>query len=374
MVFGTRPEAIKLAPVIRALNKWSESFRCVVIATGQHTDLVEPLIKLFGFRVDHNLALMQPGQSPNTLSARAMLGLETVLTQEKPDVVLVQGDTSSALAAALAAFHLRIPVGHIEAGLRTGEPNNPFPEEMNRRLITQLATWHFAPTSSNRRTLLGEGVPNSAVFVTGNTVVDALLTIRRHVPPSMKLTAILQRAERRRLLVVTMHRRENLGAVMVGCLEALHEFVERHGDVELVFPVHPNPAVRSAAQSVLGETPRVQLVEPLDYADFLALVSQAWLIASDSGGIQEEAPTLRKPLLILRETTERPEAVRVGAARLIGTSPRKLAASLEAAYADDSWHRHLRTVVNPFGRGDSAVRIITALAQALGVPLRKEAA
>lgn len=374
VIFGTRPEAIKLAPVIQALNTQEQAFRYVVIATGQHTQLVQPVIDLFGMRVAYNLGLMQPGQSPNTLTARAMSALEPILTQEKPDAVLVQGDTSSALAAALTAFHLRIPIGHIEAGLRSGDVSNPFPEEMNRKLITKLASWHFAPTGANRRQLLAEGVADKAIFVTGNPVVDALLTIRRRVPPSERVQAILRQAASRRILVVTMHRRENLGEVMAGCLSALRHFVQRHADVELVFPMHPNPAVRCTAQTVLGDTERVQLVEPLDYPDFLALLSRAWLIASDSGGVQEEAPTLRKPLLILRETTERPEAVQVGAARLVGTSPRRLRATLEAAYGDVSWPRHLRTIVNPFGRGNSAGRIVAALAKVLGVSLRKEAA
>lgn len=374
VIFGTRPEAIKLGPVIRAINMQEQAFRCVVIATGQHTHLVQPVIDLFGIRVDYNLGLMQPGQSPNTLTGRAMTTLEPILTQEKPDAVLVQGDTSSALAAALTAFHLRIPIGHIEAGLRSGDASNPFPEEMNRRLITRLASWHFAPTGTNRRQLLAEGVADKAIFVTGNPVVDALLTIRRRVPPSERLRGILRQAGSRRILVVTMHRRENLGEVMAGCLDALRRFVQRHADVELVFPMHPNPAVRSIAEAVLGNTERVQLVEPLDYPDFLGLLSRAWLIASDSGGVQEEAPTFGKPLLILRETTERPEAVQVGAARLVGTSPQRLAALLEAAHADVSWPQHLRSIINPFGRGKSAGRIVAALAELLGVSLRKEAA
>lgn len=374
VVFGTRPEAIKVAPVIHALSRQPECFRTVVVSTGQHRELVRPFVDLFGIRVDHDLDLMRPGQTPNTLTARAMLALEPVLAQERPDVVLVQGDTSSALAAALTAFQLRIPVGHIEAGLRSGDLFNPFPEEMNRRQISHLATWHFAPTSANRRLLLAEGVPDKAIFVTGNPVVDAVRTIRHRVPPSSRLQQILAAAEDRRILAVTMHRRENLGDIMVGCLTALREFVLSHKDVELVFPMHPNPAVRSVAETVMQDAPRVQLVEPLDYADFLGLLDHAWLIASDSGGVQEEAPTLRKPLLVLRETTERPEAVRVGAARLVGTSPAKLRQMLENAYSDDEWPRHLKSVVNPFGQGDSALRIVAALAKVLRVPLRKEAA
>jgi UDP-N-acetylglucosamine 2-epimerase (non-hydrolysing) len=373
IVLGTRPEAIKLAPVIRELLARSQEFRPVVIGTGQHADLVRPMLDLFQISLDYDLGLMQPRQTPTSFTALALAALEPVLQTVAADAVLVQGDTCSAVAGAWAAFHLRIPVGHVEAGLRSGDAANPFPEEMNRRLITRLASWHFCPTAGNRRHLLAEGVPDQTIFVTGNPVVDALLTIRNRVLPSERCQQIIQAAQGRRILVLTLHRRENQGDIMAGYLTVLRDFVASHADVELVFPVHPSPAVRAIAHGILGGTARVQLVEPLPYADFLALVQEAWLIASDSGGIQEEAPTLGKPLLVLRQTTERPEAIRAGVARLVGQSSARFRTLLEQAYADDRWTCHLRQVVNPFGKGDSAQRIVTALARVLGVSLHKVA-
>ncbi len=366
-VLGTRPEVIKLAPVLRALRARPERFRTITVNTSQHLDLVEPSRRLLGVAFDIDLDVMRPGQGLNQLCARIMAALDPVLVAEAPQVVLVQGDTTSALAGALAARYRHLPVAHVEAGLRTDDPDRPFPEEMNRRLITRLASLHFAATRHNVRTLLAEGVPEDTVVLTGNPVVDALIDITGRCSPSQRVRGLLSELGDRRLIVLTTHRRENFGAAMRGHLEVLRRFIERHEDVVLVFPVHPNPAVREAAFETLGAATRVWLVEPLDYAEFLYLLMRAWLIVSNSGGVQEEAPSLGKPLLILREDTERPEAVECGIARLVGESPARLANALdEIEGADDSWMRHAGRCENPFGRGDAGRRIAEALSLFLG--------
>lgn len=362
-VFGTRPEVIKFAPVLRELASRSTEFESIAVASGQHTDLLTPFVKIFDVALNHHLQVFQAGQSLSSLCSRILSALDPIIVETQPDAVLVQGDTTTALAAALASFHRRVPVGHIEAGLRTGNPAQPFPEETNRRLITQVATWHFAATARNRRALLGEGVERANVFVTGNPVVDALQGILARKQRSARLNDLLAATCDLRRIVLTTHRRENFGAEMSGNLRVLGEFVKRHADVALIFPVHPNPAVQAAAREALDGLPRVWLTEPLDYLDFIGLLSECWLIVSDSGGIQEEAPTLGKPLLVLREVTERPEAVECGVARLVGGSPHRLDIALKDAYWQpaDAW----KCVPNPFGRGDSARQIVDALEQCL---------
>jgi len=366
MVFGTRPEAIKLAPVIRALKAYRGDFRTINVATAQHTDLLYPLVRSLGIEVDYDLRAMESGQTLNGVCARVLAALDGVLAQEAPGMVIVQGDTTTALAAALAAFNRGVPVGHIEAGLRSGDPRNPFPEEMNRRLISRLATYHFAATEGNRAQLLSEGVDSRQVFVTGNPVVDSLkefLTTPSELPA---IREVLEQTEGLRRIVLTTHRRESFGDVMTENLKALRRFVRRREDVALIFPVHPNPAVVEAARKVFHHRERIHLVEPLPYAEFIRLLAQAWLIVSDSGGVQEEAPTLGRPLLILRENTERPEAVESGVARLVGGAVR-LAAMLEEAYEPGSWAEGVREIENPFGRGDSGPRIARVVAALFGV-------
>jgi UDP-N-acetylglucosamine 2-epimerase (non-hydrolysing) len=365
-IFGTRPEVIKLAPVIHELQKRSREFQTITVASGQHTDLLMPFEQLFELPVHHRLNVLQTGQSLNALVGRMIAALDPILEKETPDLVLVQGDTSTALAGALAAFHRRIPVGHVEAGLRSGDPSRPFPEEMNRRLITRLATWHFAATPRNRRNLLAEGIDRGSIAVTGNPVVDALKWILHRHQRSERLTDLLRQTHAKRRLIVTTHRRENLGHEMSANLQVLQEFVAEHPDVALIFPVHPNPAVQQIATKVLAGHERVWLTEPLDYLDFIGLLSESWLIASDSGGIQEEAPTLGKPLLVLRDVTERPEAIECGIAKLVGGSPQRLRAALNEAYwaTENSYH----AVPNPFGQGDSGPRIVQAIADFLRLP------
>lgn len=365
-LFGTRPEIIKLAPVIRQLEADGVSFRAINVNSGQHVDLIRPFIRLFGVRIDHDLRVMHEGHSLSQCCARILAALDPILASEQPDLILVQGDTTTAFAGSLAAFYRKIPVGHVEAGLRSGDPLNPFPEELNRRLVTRLATYHFAATTRNRQVLLDEGVPPANVFVTGNPVVDSLQAILRD-PPSPELEGILHATRGLRRIVLTTHRRESFGAVMAGHLRALRAFVDRHGDVALIFPVHPNPAVKGVAEAILTGHARIFLLDPLDYVDFIGLLSQAWLIVSDSGGVQEEAPTLGRPLLVLRENTERPEAIESGVARLVGGDPARLEALLEANYPEGRWARDVRGIENPFGRGESGKLIVAAVTRVLRV-------
>jgi len=359
-LFGTRPEIIKLAPVIRSLESRPECFRTLNVASGQHESLAWPFIRLFALRVDHELRVMRPGQSPNEVCSRVVAALDPLLVGEAPDLVLVQGDTTTAFAGALAAFHRRIPVGHVEAGLRSGDAMSPYPEEMNRRLISRLASFHFAATAANRENLRREGVPDQDVFVTGNTVVDALLEVLPLLRPSPQLQGWLDVTTGTRRIVLTTHRRESFGTRLVENLRTLRRFVDEKPDATLVFPVHPNPVVVEAVQSVLSSHPRIHLLDPLPYEDFLQLLSQAFLIVSDSGGVQEEAPTLGRPLLVLRENTERPEGLERGNSRLADT-PVRLDALLHEAWTPGSWAEAARRVDNPFGRGDAAERIVEVL-------------
>jgi len=363
-VFGTRPEVVKLAPVVRALEN-HDQLRTVNVCSSQHAELADRFARQLGVRIDHDLRVMAPEQTPSQVCARVLAGLDPLLAREQPDLVLVQGDTTTALAAALAAFHRGFPVGHVEAGLRSGDPGQPFPEEMNRRLVTQLAQLHFAPTQHNVELLRREGVPADRIALTGNPVVDALEESLRQRHRSPTLERLFARLEGRQLIVLTTHRRENHGPRMAGYLRTLRRFVARHPQLALVFPVHPNPAVRRAAERELSGAERVHPIDPLPYPEFIQLLSRAWLIVSDSGGVQEEAPTLGRPLLVLRDNTERPEAVRDGVARLVGRSPERLDAMLEAALADPGWAKRLRYAPNPFGDGKSGERIAQAIARFL---------
>ena len=362
VLVGTRPEVIKLGPVIEALAQSASGLRPWTVATGQHRDLVAPLARELGIRIDEDLALGQPGQKPLELHVRLLDALGPYFRQRRPAAVIVQGDTGSAFTGALAAFHEGIPVGHVEAGLRTENSRNPFPEEMNRRLITRLADFHFAATERNARALRDEGVPDASVVVTGNPVVDAVRRARDETRPSDGLRSLLERVGTRRLLVLTTHRRESFGCVMAGRLEVLSRFVVAHPEIVLVFPVHPNPEVEASAERGFADVPGVLRVPPLAYTDFVHLLDRAWLVVSDSGGVQEEAPSLGKPVLVIRENTERPEAVEAGVARLVGNAPEALERELEACIADPAWVDRVRAVANPFGDGKSGARIARALA------------
>jgi UDP-N-acetylglucosamine 2-epimerase (non-hydrolysing) len=370
-VFGTRPEAIKLAPVLQHLQAFNDSFQTINVASGQHTDLLHPFVRLLDIRIDYDLHAMRPNQTPNQVCSRVLAALDRVLSREQPDLILVQGDTTTTLAGALAGFHRFIPVAHVEAGLRSGCLHSPYPEEMNRRLITGLAAYHFAATPCNRDLLLAEGVPPDAIYVTGNPVIDSLKMVLENATSNAFVGALLRRTEGLRRVVLTTHRRESFGEVLAENLRVVRRFVETHEDVAVIFPVHLNPAVARPARELLSGHPRIHLIEPLNYDDFIVLLSHAWLIVSDSGGVQEEAPTLGKPLLILRENTERPEAIKAGIARLIGGCPARLAEMLDEAAASGSWVEHVKKVENPFGEGDSGKRIAAILAQLLSVPVRQ---
>lgn len=363
-IFGTRPEAIKLAPVILHLEE-SAGLRTINVATAQHTDLLYPVLEQFRIRVDHDLQVMEPDQDLHEIFGRTFFALRPILERERPDLVLVQGDTTSALAGALAAFYLKVPVGHVEAGLRTGDFSHPYPEEMNRHLITRVARWHFAPTELNRMNLLAEGVPPENVFVTGNPGIESLQTVLDHPISAPQVDEVMRKAGGKRLLVLTAHRRESFGGPMLAAFRELRSFVDRHPEVAIVFPMHPNPNVVAAADQELRRHERIHIIPPLDYAGFIQLMQQAWLIVSDSGGVQEEAPTLGKPLIVLRQVTERPEALECGVAKLTGEAPGGLAELLEEAAAPGSWAENIRRTENPFGPPDGGRRVAEAIENVL---------
>ena len=360
-VFGTRPEAIKLAPVIGELQARAPRIRVVNVLSGQHRDLIQPFLDLFDLPIHHDLAVMRPNQMPALTCSRVLDSLDPILADECPDLVLVQGDTTTALAGTLAAFYRRIPVGHVEAGLRSGDSFSPFPEEMNRRLITRMATYHFAATEWNQSTLLAEGVPQQQIFLTGNPIVQALHELLSRSVPAARAAALLDCTSGFKRLLLTTHRRESFGGQLERNLAVIRRFVETHSDVAVIFPVHVNPQVTGAAQRILGGHPRVHLTEPLCYKDFIQVMSRAWLVVSDSGGVQEEAPSLGKPVLVIRENTERPEAITAGVARLVGGDAGSLMRMLLEAYAGCEWVTEARSVENPFGSQDSGRRVADAI-------------
>ncbi|MCU0240350.1 MAG: UDP-N-acetylglucosamine 2-epimerase (non-hydrolyzing) [Pyrinomonadaceae bacterium] len=363
VLFGTRPEIIKLAPVIAELKK-RQKFEICVVSSSQHTNLLKPFLKLFDIKTDYDLKVMTKNQTPNGIAAKVLGKLDAILAEEKPDVVLVQGDTTTALAGALAAFNRKITVGHIEAGLRSGNTYSPFPEEMNRSLISKIASFHFAATEKNRRNLLKEGVNAEKIFVTGNPIVDTLEQISDNLEPSKAIFDLITKTDGLKRILLTTHRRESFGEKMTGNLKAIRNFINKRLNTCLIFPVHPNPNVQEITNEVLGNHERVFLLQPTDYVDFIALMKSAWLIVSDSGGVQEEAPSLGKPLLVIRENTERPEAIESRIAKLVGESPKTLQMMLEENYSVESWINSVKKVNNPFGDGKAAQRIVNVLANA----------
>lgn len=360
-ILGTRPEMIKVAPLI--LEARRQGAEAILVNSGQHADLLTPLFDLFGVYPEHDLQAMVAGQSLNKLLSRVIDRLDPILEAVQPDYVLVQGDTATALGGAQAAFHRKIPVGHIEAGLRSGNPLSPFPEEMNRRLVSQLATLHFAATDRNRAALLAEGIADEKIIVTGNTVVDALHHTLALANAGPAIAELRQQINGRKVVLLTTHRRENFGDTMRTHLRLLRRFAEAHPELCVVFPVHPNPAVKEAAAAELGGCDQIIITTPMGYADFVHLLSDAWLIVSDSGGIQEEAASLGKPILVLRENTERPEGVEVGVARLVGERASDLESLLSEAVADTAWFEHASKAEKVFGDGHASSRIIAKLLQ-----------
>jgi UDP-N-acetylglucosamine 2-epimerase len=367
MVIGTRPEAIKMAPVYLGLAKDPRT-EVLLVATAQHRAMLDQVLSVFGIKPDVDLDLMQQDQTLAELSSRVISGVHAALAQLRPDAVLVHGDTSTCLFSALAAFYQRVPVGHVEAGLRTYNFDAPWPEEMNRRLTDPICQWCFAPTARARENLLAEAVPDENIFVTGNTIVDALLIARdmaRRRPlavPGLSAQAL----DGKRLVLITGHRRESFGQPFQEFCFALRDVVRRHEDVVLVYPVHLNPNVQQPVHHILGQQDRVFLVPPVDYLSFVGLMDRSYLIITDSGGIQEEAPSLAKPVLVTRETTERPEAVEAGLARLVGTSRERIVEEVGRLLTDDGLYARMCRGHNPYGDGRAAERIIDALCQGPG--------
>lgn len=355
IVLGTRPEAIKLAPVIRVFQQ-SVHFRTRVVLTGQHREMVAQVMDLFNLTADEDLEIMQPKQSLTDITCNSLRGLETLYARLKPDLVLVQGDTTTAFAAALAAFYQQIPVGHVEAGLRTDNIYNPFPEEANRRLISQIGQLHFAPTALAVKHLEASGVTGQ-IHQTGNTVIDALLEVASHQPdcpiPGLDWGAY-------RTILATVHRRENWGEPLQAIADGFLRILDRFPDTALLLPLHRNPTVREPLQAALGNHPRAFLTEPLDYTELVGAIQRCHLLLTDSGGLQEEAPSLGKPVLVLRETTERPEAVTAGTAKLIGTDANRIEQEASLLLTDGAAYEAMATAVNPFGDGRASQRILAS--------------
>jgi len=357
VVFGTRPEAIKMAPVIAGLRSQGPRIRTRVAVTAQHREMLDQVLSLYGIVPDHDLDIMRPHQTLTQITTRALDRLGRLLDEQSPDLVLVQGDTTTTFAAALAAFYRRIPVGHVEAGLRTYDKFHPFPEEINRRLTSHIADWHYAPTAGARRALLREGVEASRILVTGNTVIDAVLAVAKK-PFSGSPVAGWVPNPRRRLILVTAHRRENFGAPLESICLALRDLVDRYADVEVIYPVHLNPQVRGPVRSLLGGRERIRLVPPMAYHAFVALMARSTIILTDSGGIQEEAPSLGKPVLVLRRVTERPEAEEAGTVEVVGTDRKRIVAAARRLLEDPRAYRRMARRINPYGDGKAAARIV----------------
>lgn len=353
-VFGTRPEAIKMAPVIMELNRFQNWFKSVVAVTAQHRQMLDRVLEIFGIRPDYDLGIMRENQSLTDVTVRVIRRLEPVLKKETPNLVMVQGDATSAFAAALAAYYQQILIGHIEAGLRTFDKYTPFPEEANRRFITTVADFHFAPTRWARQNLLREGVDPRRIFVTGNTVIDALFWMKRKKKLKSKE---MRRSVKRKILLFTLHRRESFGKPLLGICQAILALIERNPDVEVVYPVHPNPNVRLPVKAAFKGRERIRLVPPLDYPELVQVLERAYLVLTDSGGITEEAPALGKPVLILRTKTERPEAVAAGVAKLVGVESEKIVTETEKLlYSKDSY-RGMQKKRSLYGDGKASQRI-----------------
>ncbi|MEP7175835.1 MAG: UDP-N-acetylglucosamine 2-epimerase (non-hydrolyzing) [Gemmatimonadales bacterium] len=364
-VFGTRPEAIKMAPVVRALRDQPERFESLVCVTAQHRTMLDQVLEIFELKADVDLDLMVPGQTPAGIAAGILDRLPPLLRQVRPDVILVQGDTTTTFAAALAGFLERVPTGHIEAGLRTGDRWQPFPEEMNRVLTTRIAALHFPPTPAAREALLAEGVPAGDVFLTGNTVIDALL---QTVDPAYRFRtpALAALDPARRVVLVTTHRRESFGAPLRSTCAAIRELAGRYPDLQFVLPVHPNPEVKRTVEELLCDVSGMHLIPPVDYQEFVHLMSRAYLVLTDSGGVQEEAPSLGKPVLVLREVTERPEGVLAGTALVVGTDQQRIVAAASELLDSPEAYTRMANAVNPYGDGHASERILAALTDRLG--------
>ncbi|RJR42637.1 MAG: UDP-N-acetylglucosamine 2-epimerase (non-hydrolyzing) [Desulfobacteraceae bacterium] len=361
-IIGTRPEGIKMAPVIRELSRHPDAFESIVAVTGQHDQLLRQVLDLFSIRPDFDLAAMKPNQDLCDLAARILSGIRGVLQESEPDFILVQGDTATVFAASIAAFYRRVRIGHVEAGLRTSDKSEPFPEEMHRLLTDQMSDLLFAPTEGNRRNLLAEGLPDEKIHVTGNTIVDALLEISAPamLPPISELSDLEEP-----FVLITAHRRENFGAPFQKIFHAIRRLAELHPHVQFVYPVHPNPNVRSAAFQTLSGRKNIRLIQPLDYLSFLHLMKKCRIIMSDSGGVQEEAPSFHKPLLVLRDKTERSELIEAGGAKLVGCNQELIIREASRLLREDEYYRRMSDIRNPFGDGTASRKIVKILLEAM---------
>jgi len=369
-VFGTRPEAIKMCPLVLEMYKYPEYIEPIVAVTAQHREMLDQVLELFHIKPDYDLNIMASGQTLYDITTRALNGLKEVIEDAKPDMVLVHGDTTTTFAGALAAFYAQVTVGHVEAGLRTGNKYSPYPEEMNRKLTGSIADMHFAPTSTSKENLLKENVNPEAIMVTGNTVIDALQTTVKanYEFADAEFNKIFARGNR--LILMTTHRRENLGEPMRNVYKALRKVLETHADVEAIFPVHKNPKVREIVQEELGGLERVHLIEPMDYEPFANLMGKVDIVLTDSGGIQEEAPALGKPVLVLRDTTERPEAVDAGTVKLVGTGYEDVLRETNLLLDDPAHYQKMAEAANPYGDGKACERIIRAILQKKGYNIK----
>ncbi|MQM88815.1 UDP-N-acetylglucosamine 2-epimerase (non-hydrolyzing) [Lactobacillus buchneri] len=358
-VFGTRPEAIKMAPVVKALKKRSDEFEAITVVSAQHREMLDQVLEIFNIVPDYDLDIMQQRQTLSGITTRVITKLDDVIEETKPDIILVHGDTTTTFAASVSAFYHQIAIGHVEAGLRTWQKYSPYPEEMNRQLTDVLADLYFAPTSQSKANLLKEQHSNENIFVTGNTAIDALKqTVNKDYNHD-----ILNKIEKdHRIILVTMHRRENQGEPMKRVFKVMREVVDSHLDVEIIYPVHLNPVVQEAAESILGNDSRIHLIDPLDVVDFHNLAARSYLIMTDSGGVQEEAPSLGKPVLVLRDTTERPEGVTAGTLRLVGTIPETVKTAMIELLDDQAAYDKMAHAKNPYGDGQAAERILDSIA------------
>jgi len=356
-IFGTRPEAIKMAPVVKELGKHPDAFESIVCVTAQHREMLDQVLSLFEIEPQIDLNLMEPNQTLASLTAKSLTALTDVVVDVRPDVVLLQGDTTTAMLASLASFYQKVPVGHVEAGLRTYDRYSPFPEEINRRLISVVATYNFAPTQTAVDALLAEGFPKENIFLTGNTVIDALLTtVKKDCELDMDFLD-----SNKKLILVTAHRRENFGRPFQNVCKALKEITVRNSQVQIVYPVHLNPNVQDPAYRILSNQERVHLIEPLEYKKIVHLMKRSYIVLTDSGGIQEEAPALGKPVLVLRNKTERPEAVESGTAKIVGTDVKAIVSETEKLLCDKDEYERMSQAVSPYGDGHAAERIVKVL-------------
>jgi UDP-N-acetylglucosamine 2-epimerase (non-hydrolysing) len=364
LIFGTRPETIKFVPILHELNNYKKRIKPIIIVTAQHREMLDQLLHNFNINPDYDLNIMKQSQTLSQTTINTISKLEPILSHEKPDLILVQGDTTTTFAASLSAFYQKIPVGHIEAGLRTFNKYEPYPEEMNRSLTTLLSTIHFAPTQNAKKNLLHLGVNKKNIFVNGNTVIDTLFLVLKQ---KYDVQIDISNYNSKNILLVTAHRRENFGSPLKNICNALSDIVKRNSQIEIIYPVHKNPHVRETVFNLLSGKERIHLIDPLDYIDFVNLMAKSYLILTDSGGIQEEAPSLGKPVLVLRNITERPEAVEKGTVKIVGTNRKKIVESTEALIKNKSLYNKMAKAINPYGDGKASNRIVKVLLYYLGL-------